>query len=87
MTRQVNQKLNSFESQVSSGEIVSFTVSLYQTGLKIKAADKEAVQEVPLLEEILIPLKVFFAGVDTIEYSSFDYVSLKSFLSAQNTHE
>jgi len=87
MTRKVTQKLNNFESQVMSGEIVSFTVSLYQTGLKIKAANEAMVQEIPLVDEILIPLKVFFVGVETIEYSSFDYVSLKSFLSAQYTHE
>lgn len=87
MTQQVTQKLNSFESQVSSGEIVSFTVSLYRAGLKIKAPNKDAVQEVPLLDEILTPLKVFFAGVETIEYSSFDYISLKSFLNARYTQE
>lgn len=87
MTRKITQKLNIFESQVSSGEIISFSISLYQTGLKIKAANKDAVQEVPLLDEILMPLKVFFAGVETIEYSSFDYISLKSFLSAQYIQE
>jgi len=87
MTYQVTQKLNIFESQVSSGEIASFTVSLYRRGLKIKAANEDVVQEVPLLDEILIPLKVFFVGIEAIEYSSFDYISLKSFLSTQKIQE
>ena len=87
MTYQVTQKLNIFESQVSSGEIVSFTVRLYRRGLQIKAANEDVVQEVPLLDEILIPLKVFFVGIEAIEYSSFDYISLRSFLSTQKIHE
>ncbi len=81
MTRQITQKLDKLETQVLNGEIASFTISLYLNGLQIKPEGDAEPQEVLLMDEILTPLKVFFVGVDAIEYSSYDYTSLKSFLS------
>jgi len=37
---------------------------------------------VPLIQELVTSLRAFFYGVEGIEYGSFDYATLKSFINA-----
>ncbi|WP_347156782.1 hypothetical protein [Pontibacter chitinilyticus] len=80
MTRKITNTLRNFESYVTKGDIASFKICISHNGINIKTENTSKDKEVLLIREILDPIRVFFSGIEVIEYNSFDYISLKSFL-------
>ena len=74
--------LQHYEQLTEKGSIPTFAVYIQGEGILIKPPGAEAGQQVPLIEEMLTLLHAYFYDVDCIEYGSFDYTSLKNFLSA-----
>ena len=78
----VNAALNSYEKLVERGKIKSFFVYIQEEGILIKSDSSDAGKEITLLQELVSSLHTFFFGVTSIEYNSFDYATLKSFINA-----
>ena len=52
-------------------------------GLSLQAGQSDKKREVPLEDDLVKSLAVFFYGVARIEYKSHDYDNLKSFINAR----
>lgn len=82
MTAKITKALQQYEELTQNGKIPTFAVYLQGEGVLIKPPGQETGQQVLLIEEILTSLHAFFYEVDYIEYGSFDYITLKSFINA-----
>lgn len=82
MTVKINTALQQYEELAEVGTIPTFAVYIQGEGILIKPAGAEQGQQVPLVKEMLTSLHAFFYGVEYIEYGSFDYTTLKSFVNA-----
>ena len=82
MTTKVISALHQYEELVGKGKIKSFSVFIKQESILIKPEGNGAGKEVVLIQELLTSLRTFFYDVTSIEYNSFDYATLKSFVNA-----
>lgn len=82
MTAKINTALQQYEELAQIGAIPTFAVYIQGEGILIKPAGAEQGQQVLLIEEMLTSLHAFFYGVEYIEYGTFDYTTLKSFINA-----
>lgn len=82
MTVKISKALQQYEELTQNGKIPTFAVYIQGEGILIKPPGQALGQQVPLIEEILTSLHAFFYEVDCIEYGSFDYITLKSFINA-----
>ncbi|GAB3537213.1 hypothetical protein GCM10027443_29700 [Pontibacter brevis] len=85
LTAKLKKTLQQHEALVESGKISTFTAFIQQEGILIKPAGSETGLEVPLIQEMLVSLHAFFYGVESIEYGSFDYATLKGFINASTS--
>ncbi|GAA4436840.1 hypothetical protein GCM10023188_30370 [Pontibacter saemangeumensis] len=83
MAANVTQVLEEFEAHVRDGKIITFWVTVGKDGLCLQAGQSGKKREIPLEEDLVKSLAVFFYGVDRIEYKSHDYANLKSFINAR----
>lgn len=82
MTVKISTALQHYEELTEKGKIPTFAIYIQGEGILIKPPGTEAGQQVPLIEEMLTSLHAFFYEVECIEYGSFDYITLKSFINA-----
>ena len=82
MTNKIRAALRHYEHLTEEGSIATFAVYIQGDGILIKPPGAEAGQQVPLIEEMLTLLHAYFYDMECIEYGTFDYASLKSFLNA-----
>jgi len=82
MTNKIRAALRHYEKLTEEGNITTFAVYIQGDGILIKPPGAETGQQVPLIEEMLTLLHAYFYDLECIEYGSFDYASLKSFLNA-----
>ena len=82
MTAKINTALQQYEELTQLGAIPTFAVYIQREGILIKPPGAEQGQRVPLIEEMRTSLHAFFYDVECIEYGSFDYITLKSFINA-----
>jgi len=75
--------LKRFETWVKAGKISGFNVVMQRNEIVIRSSDNTREEQVELDKETAASLKIFFHGVDKIEYDSFDYVSLTSIINAK----
>ncbi|MCC9138634.1 hypothetical protein ACFSKU_04155 [Pontibacter silvestris] len=83
MTTKVNAGLQQYEELVESGEIETFAVLIQDNCIIIEPAGSVAGMEMPVIQELLSSIRAFFYGVKSIEYGSFDYTTLRSFINAR----
>jgi DNA polymerase sigma len=83
MTAKVSSTLQQYEEMVSNGKIATFAVRIQENSLLIKPSDSDTGQEFRLIEELQSALRTFFYEVESIEYGSFDYATLKSLINAR----
>ncbi|GAB3812847.1 hypothetical protein [Pontibacter rugosus] len=83
MVDKVTDTLEMLEGLVRDGKIPSFSVSIGNKSLRVKADNSNEVRTIPLRDEIYDSLHTYFYGVENIAYRSHDYSSLKSFIHAR----
>jgi hypothetical protein len=83
MTAKVSSVLQEYEEKVASGKIATFAVRIQADSILIEPSGSDPGQEVRLIEELQTALHTFFYEVESIEYGSFDYSTLKSLINAR----
>ena len=84
MTEHVRKRLQELEGQVDQKAITSFVVHIKKEGLLVTTpAGSEQRLLMPLPEELLHSLQVFFRDTESIEYGTFDYTNLASIIHAK----
>ena len=84
MTENVRKKLQELEGQVDQKAITSFVVHIKKDGLLVTTrAGSEQRLLMPLPDELLHSLQLFFRDTKAIEYGTFDYTSLASIVHAK----
>jgi hypothetical protein len=80
MTFHLQNALREFETLVESKQAQTFHIYIQQNGLLLKAIGTEKKQYVNLDKENLNALRMFFLGLNHIEYGTFDYTNLICFM-------
>lgn len=83
MIENVRKKLVEFEELVKTRQIPSFKVYIKPDGILISAQDEEQRALMPLNEELLQSLQMFFYDIESIEYGSLDYTNITSIIHAK----
>jgi hypothetical protein len=88
MLDNVRKKLQELEEQVNQNALTSFTVYIKKEGLLVVTpGDNGQRFLVPLTDELLHSLQMFFYNTESIEYGTFDYTSLASIIHAKEILE
>lgn len=71
-----------YEAKVENNQIKSFSLSIQGSGLMLKTDLNSSGVTLQLSHELYNSLNVFFFGINSISYPSFDYTTLKSLINA-----
>ncbi|WP_299823051.1 hypothetical protein [uncultured Pontibacter sp.] len=86
-TDEVLLALEEQEQKILDETLASFEVKIAPKGLQIKPVGDGAAHTIPLSSELYTTLQIFFTGVNSISYKSFDYTTLRSLLYAHRALE
>ncbi|MDX5423070.1 MAG: hypothetical protein LPK07_01150 [Hymenobacteraceae bacterium] len=84
MNSHILDTLQEYEDLVKDGHLQTFSIRLEGSSLLIQQDGETREKELLLPEELHTTLGIFFSGVESIAYLSFDYTTLKSLI---NAHE